>query len=222
MIKTIGFLILFLHILQRIFFNLYLWQLKEYRQDRYLEEFGRRKRIISPFSSLILNKWSFPKFTKKMILLLGLTLGLLGIMIVIFFDNLLEFILIFEILLPLFVALCVLIMQIPTVILKKYIFWRAELKRKSFKDLKVIGITGSFGKSSTKEFLFDILSLKFKVFKTEGNVNTEIGNAGAMLRGLKKEHQIFICELAAYKKGEIKSACKFVKPQIGILTGINQ
>ncbi|MDD5145193.1 MAG: Mur ligase family protein, partial [Candidatus Pacebacteria bacterium] len=51
---------------------------------------------------------------------------------------------------------------------------------------------------------------------------TEIGNAGAILRGLKKEHQIFICELAAYKKGEIKSACKFVKPQIGILTGINQ
>lgn len=99
---------------------------------------------------------------------------------------------------------------------------KAKKKREGLKNLIVIGITGSFGKSSTKEFLATFLSKKYNVLKTEGNTNTEIGVANTVLQKLNKEHQIFICEMAAYKRGEIKNICNIAKPKIGILTGINQ
>ncbi len=89
-----------------------------------------------------------------------------------------------------------------------------------FKNIVVIGITGSYGKSSTKEFLFQILKDKFKVKKTPGNINTAVGVAKTALFGIDGTEDIFIVEMGAYKVGEIKAICDIVKPKIGILTGI--
>jgi len=105
---------------------------------------------------------------------------------------------------------------------KKSIIKKATAKMKRLRKIKVIGITGSYGKTSTKEFLNTILSEKYKVVKTEGNNNTNIGVAYTVLNKVSDEYDYFICEMGAYKIGEIKEMCEIVKPEIGILTGINE
>jgi len=105
---------------------------------------------------------------------------------------------------------------------KKDILRKAAEKTRSFKKVKTIGITGSYGKTSTKEFLFTILSQKFKAIKTEGNNNTNIGVAYTVLNNVNDNYDYFICEMGAYKIGEIKEMCDITKPFIGILTGINE
>ena len=99
-----------------------------------------------------------------------------------------------------------------------------EITRKAKDRIKivkpiVIGITGSFGKSTTKEFIAHILSAKYKVEKTEKNQNTDWGVAKKATE-LEKDTQIFVAELGAYKIGEIKTSANIINPQIGILTGI--
>ncbi|MEK9135336.1 MAG: Mur ligase family protein [Patescibacteria group bacterium] len=213
MASNIISIISFLIFLKLLFFWLWLWQLKEYRLDRFLSHFKGGQAIRKILSSLWWLK--YPKFTKK-IIIIAFTSLLLAILLLIKGYYLAIFLLI--ILVPLF-------FQMPTVIWRKIIFKKARLKREGFKDLVVIGITGSYGKSSTKEFLYAILSEKYgqeRVLKTEGNINTEIGVASTVLKKLNENHKFFICEMAAYKRGEIKTACNIVKPKIGILTGINE
>ena len=73
-------------------------------------------------------------------------------------------------------------------------------------DIPVIGITGSNGKTSTKELLSHVLSSKFKVHATEGNFNTKIGLPLTLL-GMKKNHDISILEIGASVPGEIEALC---------------
>lgn len=84
----------------------------------------------------------------------------------------------------------------------------------------VIGVTGSYGKSSVKEFLYQILSIKFKTAKTDENMNTDVGVAMSILKNLKPDTEYFIAEMGAYKIGEIKVICNLVRPKYGILTAI--
>ncbi|MCX6719625.1 MAG: UDP-N-acetylmuramoyl-tripeptide--D-alanyl-D-alanine ligase [Candidatus Staskawiczbacteria bacterium] len=88
--------------------------------------------------------------------------------------------------------------------------------------LKVVAITGSYGKTSTKEFLSTILSKKFKVLATNKHQNSEIGVANCILNDLKPSHQVFIAEVGAYNKGKVKEVCNILKPKIGIVTGVNE
>ena len=105
---------------------------------------------------------------------------------------------------------------------KKRIIKKAMAKMRTLKKIKVIGITGSYGKTSTKEFLDVILSEKYRVIKTTGNNNTNIGVAKTVLNKVNDNYDYFICEMGAYKIGEIEEICGIVKPEIGILTGINE
>ncbi len=86
----------------------------------------------------------------------------------------------------------------------------------------VIGITGSYGKSTTKHFLHAILSQRFSVAMTPKNINVDIGVAQTILSDLTEEHDIFIAEMGAYRPGEIDAICDLVSPIIGILTAINE
>ena len=127
----------------------------------------------------------------------------------------------FDILTPLVVSLIILLFQPITVILRGRILRRAERKRSKLENLLTIGITGSYGKSSVKEFLKTILSGEFKVVATSKNHNSEIGIAECILKEVKEDDEVFICEMGAYSKGGIKLLCDIAKPKIGILTGIN-
>jgi UDP-N-acetylmuramoyl-tripeptide--D-alanyl-D-alanine ligase len=88
----------------------------------------------------------------------------------------------------------------------------------------VVGIAGSYGKTSTKEILVTMLERKFEVIKTPGNVNTDIGIANFVIENesVFKKEAVFVVEMGAYKKGEIETICKMIHPTHSILTGINE
>jgi UDP-N-acetylmuramoyl-tripeptide--D-alanyl-D-alanine ligase len=94
--------------------------------------------------------------------------------------------------------------------------------KKNNPDLVIIGITGSEGKTTTKEILYAILSKKYKVAKTPKNLNTDVGLAKAILQTVTKDTQIFIAEMGAYRKGEIKAATKHFPPEIAIVTSLDR
>jgi len=103
---------------------------------------------------------------------------------------------------------------------KKILIYRARVKRKKMTDLIVIGVTGSFGKTTVKDELSHILKPKYQVLKTEGNYNTLLGLAKTVIKNLGPEHEIFVCEMAAYQPGDIKAIARIIKPKIGIITAI--
>lgn len=105
---------------------------------------------------------------------------------------------------------------------KKLVILRIRGKISKLNNLQVIGITGSYGKTSTKEFLYQILRTKYKVFRTPASYNTVFGIAKVIDLELDKNYDFFICEMGAYKKGEILELCKMVNPKYGILTGITE
>ncbi|MDO8601407.1 MAG: Mur ligase family protein [bacterium] len=212
--KLIIVFFFFLIFAKLFLFWLWLWQLKEYHLGRFLAHFKEGqavKKIISSFWRL-----KYPKFTKKVIAIF-FTGALLALLTLKFDPSKLAPLYIFTLIIfvPLF-------FQIITVIWRKRLLRKARLKREGFKNLLVIGITGSYGKTSTKEFLYGILSQKFRVLATKEHQNSEVGIAGCILNELKPEHEIFIVEMGAYNKGGIKLLCDMVHPKIGILTGINE
>jgi UDP-N-acetylmuramoyl-tripeptide--D-alanyl-D-alanine ligase len=84
----------------------------------------------------------------------------------------------------------------------------------------VIGITGSYGKTSTKYFLHTILSERYNALKTPQSFNTLMGVCRVVNDELQPQHQVFIVEMGAYQRGSIQKLAHFVRPQIGILTAI--
>ena len=92
-------------------------------------------------------------------------------------------------------------------------YWRRRL------DLRVVGITGSVGKSTTKEMVFEVLSTRYRTLKSPGNLNNEIGLPLTMLR-LSTGHQRAVFEMGFYVPGEIAFLCDIALPQIGIVTNI--
>lgn len=88
-------------------------------------------------------------------------------------------------------------------------------------DVKVVGITGSVGKTSTKEFVAGVLSEKYRVLKTEGNFNNEIGVPLTLLR-IQPEHQVAVVEMGISEFGEMHRLSKMAKPDICVITNIGQ
>ncbi len=87
-------------------------------------------------------------------------------------------------------------------------------------NLTVIGITGSFGKTSVKYFLDELLSVKYNVLKTPGNFNTPLGVVKTVRGELRATHDIFLCEMGAKNVGDIKEICDIVHPKHGIITSV--
>lgn len=160
----------------------------------------------------------------KAILVLALFINVLVIIILTLLFGLIGFVLALLIASQPYIFLTV-----STLILKPFeVIMRTSIKRKSisklssFKDLTVIGITGSYGKTSVKEFLYAILRAQYRVLRTPESYNTVLGIAKVIDLELDESYQFLICEMAAYKRGEIKELTQMLKPKYGILTGINE
>ena len=97
---------------------------------------------------------------------------------------------------------------------------KAVRKLRDMKNLKVIGITGSYGKTSSKNILSDILNVKYNALPSPKNFNTPYGLIITVNNHLSRFDDILIAEMGAYKIGEIKELCDLVKPKYGILTKI--
>jgi UDP-N-acetylmuramoyl-tripeptide--D-alanyl-D-alanine ligase len=90
-------------------------------------------------------------------------------------------------------------------------WWRAR------SPVRVIGITGSVGKTSTKELTWAVLSRRYETLKTEGNLNSEVGLPLMLLR-LTPRHQRAVLEMGMYARGEIAALCAIARPAVGVIT----
>ncbi|MCX8063040.1 MAG: UDP-N-acetylmuramoyl-tripeptide--D-alanyl-D-alanine ligase [Anaerolineales bacterium] len=92
-------------------------------------------------------------------------------------------------------------------------FWRRKL------PVKVVGITGSVGKSTAKELIAEVLSRRYTTLKSPGNLNNEIGLPLTILR-LSENHQRAVLEMGFYVLGEIAFLCDIALPHIGVITNV--
>ena len=97
---------------------------------------------------------------------------------------------------------------------------KAKNKLKSMPNLKIVGITGSYGKTSSKNILNDILNIKYNCLATPKSINTFNGLMITINNSLSKFDDVFIAEMGAYVRGEINGLCKLVNPSYGIITSI--
>lgn len=103
-----------------------------------------------------------------------------------------------------------------------YYFNKAKKKLKEMTRLSVVGVTGSYGKTSSKNILAHILSAKYITRPTPKNLNTPYGLMITINNYLDKFDEVLIAEMGAYVQGEIKTMCDFVKPKYGVLTVIGE
>lgn len=249
--------------LKAVLFWIYLWQLKEYHIERFIDHFRtyKGKKIflnvlylvkfllltlllinyaffnvvfyilltiyIAESFNFLMRKPKWPTWTVKTILLFLVSLALVFLFLVkaYLLENIIPFtlsLLLFDIFTFAIASFVVLLFQPLFAMARNIILRKAKNKISQHKNLTVIGITGSYGKTSTKEFLATILSSKFKILSTKDHKNSEMGIAKTILEELKTEHQIFIVEMGAYSKGGIKLLCDMARPSIGMVTGVNE
>lgn len=123
-------------------------------------------------------------------------------------------------LMPFNVLLAFILMQPFEQINNKNYIIRAKRKLAKNKALIKIGITGSYGKTSVKNMLTVMLRQKYEVLSSPASYNTPMGLTKTILKQLGASHDIFIAEMGATRRGDIKYICDFIQPQIGIITGV--
>ncbi len=213
---SIVFILWTFRIVTNLLSYIQLWWVKEYRFDRMLIHLGTQqgKKILIP-------SFRKPPVTVKTVLIFILSLITLAelflllpkpIFLTFIFVDLLTF--------PI-TGMWVSILSVPTFLHHNWLINNAVRKLRSHPPHWTVGITGSFGKTSIKEFLTTILSTKHHTLKTERSKNSPIGIAEVILAQPKMNYDIFVVEMGAYKIGEIRDMSKMVRPQVGIVTAIN-
>ena len=101
---------------------------------------------------------------------------------------------------------------------KKALMDIAKAKREKYKDLIVVGVTGSVGKTSTKDIIANVLSQKYKTLKTQGNLNNTIGLPFTILN--LRDHEAAVIEMGMNHLGEISELTKIAKPTLSVITNI--
>lgn len=125
---------------------------------------------------------------------------------------------------PIFVPIIVPVVHFILIPLEKLIVYchllKAKKKIKKFANLIKVGITGSFGKTSTKYILNTMLSQKYKVCMSPHSFNTLTGLSKVVNNYLKDDDQVLIAEMGARNVGDISKLCKLINPKYGIITSI--
>lgn len=217
----------------RVIISLHMLQLEGYKTKRFIRWLiSNRKRIFGSQAvwtelGVYIRKKDGPKkrlvFTARATRLFILTLLL--IYLVIYYLSSLSLYLALPVILLVgfFAPIPILISNIliyPLETMINNIYLLSARRRLRRLNPKVIAITGSYGKTSTKDFLAAILSKRYKVLKTPESFNTPMGICKVIRGDLTAGHKIFIVEMGAREKGDIKELCKLAKPEIGILTAI--
>ena len=178
--------------------------------DSYLKE--RKRKVKIPL-----------KYTYR-IKRLFITLGIVYILtLVIFFSNRYLVYFVYSIYIC-FNFILIFIINIINVPIEKGIFYyykkKATKKLRLCNNMVVIGITGSYGKTSSKNILYEVLNVKYRVLMTPKNYNTLYGIMITINNYLDKFCDVFIVEMGAFKLGSINKLCKLVHPEYGIITNI--
>ena len=234
------------------------WQIREYRFDRMKASLQTKDGQKNLF-----NFWFFegilprPKFSSRIWLILLISVALISIdyFSAHYFASICStdhfgckisqnftalplfwIVIIYERFLWIIIWIAVLISSIPVIIQKKRIYNKAKNVVNRNKKIVRIGITGSYGKSSTKEILIHLLEKelgKENILYNPANNNNELSIARLIRRSTSffktqsihqkksKNQKAAIFEIGAYRRGEIKTVCHFIQPHIGIITGLN-
>ena len=123
---------------------------------------------------------------------------------------------------PLNIILGNMIVEPIEIKINRHFYLKAQAKIKSLKNLTSIGITGSFGKTSTKFIVATILEKKFKTLNTPESYNTAMGISKVINNDLNEDYEIFVAEMGARNIGDIKELTELVHPKIGIITSIGE
>ena len=214
-------------ILIRILRWLAVIQQKEYRLDRLLtflkSKEGKKDFFkLFPFKELEdIRLVKRPVRTLRIMLFFSLNLFFLVIPFVLLDRHL--YILIYLSFYYLLIPFIFLLLSLMTDIFKKFIEFvllsKARMVLRRNKPL-VVGITGSYGKTTSKELVSQVLSKKYSVFKTPQSFNTPISIALSIIKSYKGQ-KIAVIEYAAYKRGEIKRIAKYIRPDVAVITGIS-
>jgi UDP-N-acetylmuramoyl-tripeptide--D-alanyl-D-alanine ligase len=121
---------------------------------------------------------------------------------------------------PILIGYCLLVLFPLDAYVKDALFRKAQKHRTSLKNLKVVALSGSFGKTTIKEYIAHILDGEMNVAKTEKNQNSNVSCARRTLQ-LTTKDDVFLCELGAYKRGDGAEICKFIQPTIAVVSGMN-
>lgn len=89
-------------------------------------------------------------------------------------------------------------------------------------ELIVVGVTGSYGKTSMKYFLSSLLGIKYNVLMPPGSCNTPMGIVKFVRENITLAHEVFICEMGARRVGEIKEICDLVNPLHAVITAVGE
>jgi len=195
-----------------LYYHLYLLQLEEYDCVRFLKTIIATKGIpkVHLRKKLI--------FTPKLIIIgilslasiIGLSISVSYFFLILFYFSFIPVLIVVIVLSPLDSAL------------KQMKIRRAKGVLVGLPKLKIIGVVGSYGKTTMKEAVSTILSQKYRVVKTPENSNTALGISELILNTVNDKTEILVVEMGEYQRGDIKQICSLVKPQIGIITGINE
>lgn len=181
----------------------------------------------------VINRFSVPvkvplRYTKRMIRLIVVTFILIFVVTLFLLNFTTIYIPYFKygavgltpVMLPVFIILAYYIMLPYEKLKAKLYVKKASNKLQSHESLIKIGITGSFGKTSVKNILTAMLAEKYSVCSSPMSFNTTLGITKTINEDLKASNDVLICEMGARFKGDIKEICDFVKPTIGVITGI--
>jgi UDP-N-acetylmuramoyl-tripeptide--D-alanyl-D-alanine ligase len=108
---------------------------------------------------------------------------------------------------------CLRVMDSLTAMQTLAAYWRNRI------NPRIVGVTGSVGKTTTKEVIAAVLGTRYRTFKTEGNYNNEIG-LPLMLLKLSEAHERAVLEMGFYQVGEIKFLCDLARPHIGVVNNV--
>lgn len=196
---------------------IYVFQIKEYRMNRFIAALHDEGIV-----HIILTPRRFPAKSVRNALIVCISLILLGLHSWLIKNDIVSAsvsLFLFPLFSFIFVFIGVYITSAFAYLKREAIIKKAGLLL-SQSRATVIGITGSYGKTTTKEYLYEILATTFHVAKTDENMNSDVGVALSILKNLKPDTRYFVAEMGAYRIGEIKKICDFVKPTYGIITAI--
>jgi len=167
------------------------------------------------------------KYTKRMIRLMSVMVLLFGVLQIVVCSIFPLWVMVLflpiNILLAYLFSYCSLVILIPVERkISSHYLDSAKVKLNDHHNLIKVAITGSYGKTSTKEILNSILSESSSVLATEKSFNTPNGISLTINNKLKNTHEIFVCEMGARARGEIKELCEFVAPDIGVVVSVGR
>lgn len=211
-----------------ITYHLYLLQLENYELARYWRLIRKkglfppreplRKKLVWTKKALIILITAIVLhllFTFSLIPVTGYSLPVTDIL---WFILLLTFTLFY----PLFYSIAIILLLNFERLVKFFIISSARKRIASLPHLTIIGIAGSYGKTTMKEIIATMLAQRFSVVKTPESVNTPLGIARLILKKITAQTNIFIVEMGEHYCGDVAYLCSIVKPAISVVTGINE